>query len=85
MTKTAEDILADQLATCLAAMQDSIAAASNPVGEDKWGHLRSNEMGRVATLLKASAKLTLALARLKGETSHNIHVTRTREAVVDKG
>lgn len=85
MTKTAEDILADQLATCLAAMQDCLTAANNPVAEDKWGNLRNNEMGRVAGLLKASAKLTLALARLKGETSHNIHVTRARETVVDKG
>ena len=74
-----EDLLARQLATCLAAMQDCLEKSRAPA-EDDYDSTRSDELSHVPRLMKASARLTTALARLKGETSHNIHVTRA-----DKG
>lgn len=76
MEKTPEQLLQDQLATCLAAMQDCLANSRLPQTDDKWGHKRQGDVAYVAKLMKASARLTLALARLKGVTHHNIHVTR---------
>jgi hypothetical protein len=78
MTKRAapEDLLNEQLATCLAAMQDCLAHARTPQDDDPRGHLRRADLDYVAKLVKASVRLTEALARLKGETRHNIHVHR---------
>lgn len=80
--KNVEQLLNDQLATCLQAMQDCLnhARASDP--EDGIGNRRRADIAYVARLMKASARLTEALGKLKGETSHNIHVTRQS---VDKG
>ena len=77
MQQTPEDLLQDQLATCLAAMQDCLAHSRAPRDNDQFGHLRRNDLDYVARLMKASARLTAALARLKGETRQNIHVTRS--------
>jgi hypothetical protein len=74
--KTPEQLLNDQLATCLAAMQDCLAHSREPRKDDDYGHLRRHDLRYVAKLMKASALLTQSLARLKGETRHNVHVTR---------
>ncbi|HEY0267511.1 MAG TPA: hypothetical protein VGC16_12220 [Rhizomicrobium sp.] len=79
--KTPEQLLNDQLATCLAAMQDCLAHSREARSDDEYGHLRRNDLAYVAKLMKASARLTQSLARLKGDTRHSIHVTRE----VDKG
>jgi hypothetical protein len=79
--KTPEQLLNDQLATCLAAMQDCLAHSRETRTDDDYGHLRRHDLRYVAKLMKASALLTQSLARLKGETRQNIHVTRG----VDKG
>jgi len=72
-----EDVLNRQLATCLAAMQDCLENSRAPRRpDDTYDRVRTRNLDQVATLMKASAELTLALAKLKGETSHNIHVTR---------
>jgi len=74
---TPEDVLNRQLATCLAAMQDCLQKSRAPCPDnDVYDRARTRNLDQVATLMKASAELTLALAKLKGETSHNIHVTR---------
>jgi hypothetical protein len=73
--KTPDELLNDQLATCLAAMQDCLAQSRQPRADDKYGHMRRNDVAYLAKLMKASARLTASLARLKGNTSHNIHVT----------
>jgi hypothetical protein len=73
---TPEQLLNDQLATCLAAMQDCLAHARAPRDDDSHGHLRRHDLGYVAKLMKASARLTESLARLKGETRQNIYVSR---------
>jgi hypothetical protein len=74
--KTPEQLLNDQLATCLAAMQDCLAHSREARTDDDYGHLRRHDLRYVAKLMKASALLTQSLARLKGETRHNVHVTR---------
>jgi hypothetical protein len=76
--KTPEELLSDQLATCLAAMQDCLDHSRERHPDDKFGHLRRHDLAYVAKLMKSSALLTAALGRLKGETSHNIHVTRDK-------
>ncbi len=79
--KTPEQLLNDQLATCLAAMQDCLAQSRLSRNNDEYGHQRRNDLAYVAKLMKASARLTESLARLKGETRHSIHVHRD----ADKG
>jgi hypothetical protein len=76
MEKTAEQLLNDQLAACLAATQDCLAHSRADKADDPYGHQRHGDLAYVAKLMKASARLTESLARLKGETSHAIHVTR---------
>ena len=74
--KTVEDLLNDQLAACVAATSDCLAHSRAPQDDDKYGELRQSELDYVAKLVKASARLTTALAQLRGDTSHRIHVTR---------
>jgi hypothetical protein len=76
-----EQLLNEQIATCLAAMQDCLAHSRADNAGDTYGHQRHNELAYVAKLMKASARLTESLARLNGQTSHNIHVSRS----ADKG
>jgi hypothetical protein len=70
--KNLEQLLNDQLATCLAAMQDCLAQSRAPRTNDDYGHQRRNDLAYVAKLMEASAVLTGSLARLKGETRHSI-------------
>jgi hypothetical protein len=77
-----EHLLNEHLATCLAAMQDCLAHAREPRDNDEYGNQRRGDLAYVAKLMKASARLTIALARLKGDTRHNIHVSRE---AADKG
>jgi len=89
---TPETLLNDQLAACLAAMQDCLAHARDP-RDDPHGHLRRHDIAYVAKLMKASARLTEALAKLKGETRQDIYVLRgdapqariARDSLRDKG
>ena len=76
-----EQLLQDQLATCLAAMQDCLAHSRAPKNDDPYGSARRHDVAYVAKLMKASARLTESLARLRGQTRHAIHVTRQ----MDKG
>ena len=73
---TPEDLIHDHLATCLAAMQDCLKNARAPNSEDDYGHLRRNDIAHFAKLMKASARLTEALAKLKGKSRHDIYVVR---------
>jgi hypothetical protein len=59
-------------------MQDCLAHSRQAHDEDKYGHMRRNDVAYVAKLMKASARLTEALAKLKGDTRHAIHVTRDK-------
>ena len=81
MEKNPALLLNDQLATCLAAMQDCLALSRETRDDDEYGHMRRHDVAYVAKLMKASALLTASLARLNGQTSHNIHVHRD----ADKG
>ncbi len=79
MTKQSpEQLLQDQLAACLAATQDCLAHSRAAHADDPYGHQRRHDLAYVPKLMKASARLTEALARLRGETRHNVHVTRDR-------
>lgn len=77
----AEHLLGQQLAACLAAIQDCLAHSRAGREDDPFGHQRRNDLAYAAKLVKASARLTEALAKLRGETHHEITVNRT----VDKG
>ena len=83
-----ETLVTEHLATCLAAMQDCLAQSRRDRTDDEYGHQRRNDLAYVAKLMKASARLTTALARLKGDNKMSIHVThgakRDAEAMVDK-
>ena len=83
MTKpppTPERLIHDQLASCLAAMQDCLAHSRKDKDDDKYGHLRRNDVAYVAKLMKASARLTEALAKLKGESFQTIRVEKVDKA-----
>ena len=82
--KSVEDLLQGQLAACLAATQDCLDRSRQPSADDPYGHMRRNDIAYVAKLMKASARLTEALAKLRGESRQTIHVTRGVEGV-DKG
>jgi translation initiation factor 2 gamma subunit (eIF-2gamma) len=41
---------------------------------DEYGHRRAREIENAVTLLKVSADLGLAIAKIKGEYNHNINV-----------
>jgi len=73
--KNAETLLTEQIARCAEALKDCLAeAVPRPGDEEGWR--RDAELVNAAKLLKASARLAEALARLRGETRHSIHVTR---------
>jgi hypothetical protein len=49
--------------------------------DDKYGHARHNDLDYVAKLMKASARLTAAMAQLRGERRQTIHVRRSVDKV----
>lgn len=73
---TPEALLTQQLSACLAAMQDCLVHSRASRDDDSLGHLRRNDIAYMAKLMKASARLSESLGRLKGQTRHDIHVTR---------
>lgn len=75
-TRSVEDLLQDQLAACLAATQDCLDRSRQTSADDPYGHIRRHDVAYVAKLMKASARLTEALAKLRGESRQTIHVTR---------
>ncbi|HEY5346908.1 MAG TPA: hypothetical protein VIJ72_01855 [Rhizomicrobium sp.] len=75
MKKTSEELLQDHLAIISGALAQCVSEA-NPRTDDEYGHRRSGELAHAVSLLKASARLGLALAKLKGEFRHNIRVAR---------
>jgi hypothetical protein len=77
-----ETLIGNQLATCLAAMQDCLAHSRAENDNDSHGHLRRHDVAYFAKLMKASARLTEALAKLKGQSRIDIHVQRS-EAPLD--
>jgi hypothetical protein len=77
--RTVEDLLNDQFAACVAATEDCLAQSRLPREDDKYGHGRQNELDYVAKLMKASARLTTALAQLRGERRQTIHVHRSED------
>ena len=79
--QTVEDLLQNQLAACVAATEDCVAHSRKPPADVRDSGDRLNELEYVAKLLKASARLTTALAQLRGERRQTIHVHRS----VDKG
>ncbi len=75
---TVEDLLQDQLAACLAAAEDCLAHTRVRRDDDPDGQLRRLDLDYVAKLARASARLTEALAQLRGERRQTIHVTRDK-------
>ncbi len=75
-TNAAEDVIAKQLALVAGALEDCFAKAQTITGKDEYGYKRAAEFQSAVTLLEASAKLGLALARIKGEFNQNIRVHR---------
>jgi hypothetical protein len=78
MTHTPETLITGQMAACLAAMQDCLAHARAENANDSHGHLRRNDVACFARLMKASARLTEALAKLNGQSRIDIHVRRSQ-------
>ncbi len=83
MTHSPETLIGSQLAACLAAMQDCLEHSRAESGNDAHGHLRRNDVAYVAKLMKASARLTEALAKLKGQSQVTIHVQRSQMPPLD--
>jgi hypothetical protein len=81
--QTVEDLLQNQIAACLAATEDCLAQSRIPRDDDQYGYKRAKELAYVAKLMKASARLTEAMASLRGDRVHRIHVTRAGQG--DKG
>ena len=73
--KTSEELLQDHLGI-VGAMLSQCAQEAKPDPDDEFGARRSGELVNAAMLLKASARLGFALAKLKGEFQHNIRVDR---------
>ena len=73
---TPEDVITEHLALVAGALQDCFTRAQGITENDEYGHKRGREFSSAVTLLKASAKLGLALARIKGEFNQNIRVHR---------
>ena len=82
MKNTPEDLLQSQLAQCAAALKSCLEAAEKARAEDQ-DELRRDELDGAVALLNASARLGEALGRLRGETSHKIHVSK--DAVTRQG
>jgi hypothetical protein len=73
-TEAAEAAITRQLALVAGALEDCFAKAQVIPGPDEYGYKRASEFQSAVILLKASAKLGLALARIKGEFNQNIRV-----------
>ncbi len=74
-------ILENALAEAGGAIADCFAVAKAVAPEtDEYGHHRAREIENAAGLLKMTAEVGLALARIRGEFNHNITVTRTEAA-----
>jgi len=83
--KTVEDMLNDQIAACVAATEDCLAHSRLEKPDDAYGAARHHELDYVARLLKANARLTDALAHLRGESRQTIHVTREAPPRAERG
>ena len=83
MTHTPETLIASQMAACLAAMQDCLEHSRTENSNDSHGHLRRNDVAFFAKLMKASARLTEALAKLKGQSRIDIRVQRSEVPPLD--
>ena len=70
-------LLEAQLSQTLDALADCFAVTKtvNPV-RDEYGHRRAREIENAVTLMKASADLGHAIAKIKGEYNQNINVLR---------
>ncbi len=67
----------DQLAVMTEAMRECLGHAKElAVLDDGYGHRRAAEFGNAVSLSRSSAKLLLALAKIRGQFNHNINVTR---------
>ena len=85
--RTVEDLLETQLAACLAATEDCLAQSRLPVDNEDDDFRRGGELNYITRLMKASARLTEAMAGLRGERRQTIHVRREQVggAVTGKG
>jgi hypothetical protein len=73
-TEAAESAITRQLALVAGALEDCFAKAQAITNDNEYGHKRGAEFHSAVILLKASARLGLALARIKGEFNQNIRV-----------
>jgi hypothetical protein len=64
-----------QLSETLKGLADCFAVSQkvDPI-RDEYGHRRAREIENAVSLLKASAELGLAIAKIKGEHNQNINV-----------
>lgn len=68
-------ILEAELKETLKAITECFARAKScDQQNDEFGHRRTNVMSDAVSLLKVSAELGLAVAKIKGEYNHNINV-----------
>jgi hypothetical protein len=83
--RTVEDLLRQQLAVCVAATEDCLAQTRLPIEDDTYGYKRGNALAYIARLMKASARLTDAMAGLRGERRQTIHVRREQVGTGARG
>jgi len=73
-------LLEETLAEVRAAVAACFAAAGAiAVESDEYGHHRAREYENAVALLKMSAELGIAIARIKGEFNQNINVVRSEK------
>lgn len=87
--RSTESLLQDHLEIVTAALARCVREAE-PDPNDEYGTRRNTELSNAAALLKASARLGFALAKLKGEFRHAISVSRSdgaggRDAEIGRG
>ena len=64
-----------ELAEALKGVSDCLETTHKiDFARDEYGHRRAREIENAVTLLKVSADLGLAIAKIKGEYNHNINV-----------
>ncbi|HEY0282485.1 MAG TPA: hypothetical protein VGC27_07670 [Rhizomicrobium sp.] len=64
-----------ELAETLKGVTDCFAVTHKiDFNRDEYGHRRAREIENAVTLLKVSAEVGLAIAKIKGEYNHNINV-----------
>lgn len=73
---TPQAILSDQLSLCTEALRECFAGARTARSDEALRYRRASELDAAVAILKASAKVGAALAKINGEFRQNIRIER---------